>query len=119
MSLLSRKPAINGNRSRDLKNSLITPNINNRYHYTRLFHNKLFRCNSMTPKNILFHCVLYSPFPSEDFSCSLSFTGHVTQMLETLNRKRAKIIKFYRVTKFEVFSVNFRDFMVVSVFYAN
>ena len=40
-------------------------------------------------------------------------------MLETLNQKRAKIMKFYRVTKFEVFSVNFRDFMVVSGFYAN
>ena len=40
-------------------------------------------------------------------------------MLETLNRKRAKIIKFYRVTKYEVFSVNFRDVMVASGFYAN
>ena len=40
-------------------------------------------------------------------------------MLETLNGKWAKIIKFYRVTKFEVFSVNFRDVMVVSGFYAN
>ena len=119
MSLLIRKTAINGNRSRDLINNLITPNINNRYHHTRLFHNKLFRCNSMTPKIFLFYCVLYSPFPSEDFSRLLSFTDHVTQMLETLNRKRTKIIKFYRVTKFEVFSVNFRDVMIVSGFYAN
>ena len=41
----------------------------NRYHHTKLFHYKLFRCNSMTPKNILFYFVLYSPFPYEDFSC--------------------------------------------------
>ena len=40
-------------------------------------------------------------------------------MLETLDRKRAKVIKFYSVTKFEVFSVNFSDVMIVSGFYAN
>ena len=40
-------------------------------------------------------------------------------MLDTLNWKWAKIIKFYRVTKFEGFSANFRDVMIVSVFYAN
>ena len=46
-------------------------------------------------------------------------TGHVTQMFETLNWKWAKIIKFYRVTKFEGFSAYFRDVMIVSGFYAN
>ena len=40
-------------------------------------------------------------------------------MLETLKWKRAKIMKFYRVTKFEGFSANVRDVMIVSGFYAN
>ena len=40
-------------------------------------------------------------------------------MLETLNWKWAKVMKFYRVTKFEGFSGNFRDGMIVSGFYAN
>ena len=40
-------------------------------------------------------------------------------MLETLNWKWAQINKFYRVTNFEGFSVNLRDVMIVSGFYAN
>ena len=40
-------------------------------------------------------------------------------MPEILHWKWAKIIKFYEVTKFEGFSVNFRDVMIVSGFYAN
>ena len=37
-------------------------------------------------------------------------------MLETLNWKWAKIVKNCKVTKFEGFSVNFGDVMIVSDF---
>ena len=40
-------------------------------------------------------------------------------MLGTLNWKWAKIINFYTVAKFEGYSANFRDVMIVSGFYAN
>ena len=40
-STLNDGPAIKGNRSRDIKNDLITSNRNDKYHHTRLIDDKL------------------------------------------------------------------------------
>ena len=78
--MLNRAPAIHGNRSRDIRNSLTTSNRSNRYRHTRLFHDKPFWCNSMTSKKIFNPISFKVPH----------FIVNVTEILEN-----GKVIKFY------------------------
>ena len=83
VSILSRNPENDENRSRVLINALIISNIYKRDHLTRRIHYKLIGCKRLTPKKISFCFILYSPFYCKDFNRYSSFSDDVTQALGT------------------------------------
>lgn len=114
MSRLNRSPAINGNRSGDLRNSLVTSNINEKYHHTRLFHDELLIRKRIIPKKFFCYISFYMfSILHRIFWRLLPFTGHVTQMFDNLSQKCVRAIKLYMFAMSESFKANFRKVMIV------
>ena len=116
VSLINRKPLINGNRSRVLRNSLISSNRNNKDHHTRLFHDKLFRSKSITPKifNSISFYVCHFTLKILAVSSHLQVTSPNTRNFKLKNESWSSI--FLRLPRLRV---DFRNVLSVFRFYAS